>query len=210
MSIQSSMKWLVLAGAGFLVSGCVAPPPYSPSVAPQPYAASNVAQSDEGLIYSNGEYYEVVEAYDEPYYGDPYYYAPHYGSIGTTLYYNSHIRHRHVEKKHKSRSDLRKKKSLKRSERKLKNKVENKVSDADKVAAREERRAERLAARQAKRDERQAACQEAGFENCKAQNRALRAERRSAKQDAGVAAASAKSKRKLLPANKRRRGKRTN
>ncbi len=208
MSIQKSMKWLAMAGVGFLVSGCVA--------AQAPYAPGNVGYSDTAPgtfvadpSYAGGGYYEVVEAYDAPYY-DPYYYGPSYGTVSTSILFHSHgsLRHRHANK-HKSHPHTRKstpkrKKLVTKSERKDKRiaKRQGLTAEERKVLAQERRDA-----RQERRDTRQAACQEAGFENCKAQRVAERVEKRAAKQEAALSAAKPNKNLRIRPANKRKRRK---
>ena len=84
MSIKGSMKWLALAAAGVLVSGCVAAPnAYSPSTAGYTDTPPGTFVADPN--YPGGGYYEVLEVYDDSAYygGDPYYYssAPYYGCL---------------------------------------------------------------------------------------------------------------------------------
>lgn len=196
MSIQKSIKWIALAGLGFLVSGCVAAPTaYSPSNASYSQTAPGTFVADPS--YPGGGYYEVVDVYEDPsyYYGPPVprYYGPT-GVFGTSLYIQSHSgkrhRHDHGEKAH---SDHLKKKG-KGSKRKAKKKngkknAEQRVLTDEQLAAREERRARRQA------------CRDSGHKDCKALRRA---ERRAAKQEAAFVEAASKKNRKIRPANKRK------
>lgn len=196
MSIRGPLKWLALSAAGLFLSGCVAAP--SPYAAyPQAVPGSYVTTSDTGYVdpaYSDGGYYEVYEVYEEPYY------RPSYPTFGSSLSYHYHSghRHRHKGNKHHHKHD---KGHKHRDKKKVGKRTGNKRKLTQKqIDRRKLRRDERRAARQT-------ACQEAGYPNCKALNRA---ERRAVKEEAAPARRPRANQKKIRPANKRLRRKRRN
>lgn len=196
MSIQKTLKWMTLVGAGFLVSGCVA--------SQVPANPGDVAYSDAvpgnfvaDPSYPGGGYYEVVEFHE-----DPYYYGPTYGTFGTTIFLNSFDNRKHRRHdKHLPRSKKLKKKVVKKNTGK-------KPLTAAQIEARERRQAirdqrlatreDRVAARQERRtarQERRADCRDAGLQNCRSTVKVAKTD----------TAAATNSKRRIRPASKRRR-----
>jgi len=175
MSIQKTMKWLVLVGVGFLVSGCVA--------TQDAYSPSDVAYSDT----VPGNYVE-----DPSYPGGGYY---EYGYFGPTLFFGSSTRFRDRDRRF-SRSNRSERRDV-RADRREARADRRDVAQAGTPEERQALRNERRTARADRRATRRSQCQSAGHQNCRGAIKSTKTSRSAtAKGNRKIRPASSRTRRK--------------
>jgi hypothetical protein len=122
MLIIQKIRWVVLAGAALVLSGCVAPPQsnaYNSASAQPEY--SNAAPQYSQYAEPNAVYYEEPAYQAQQAYVEPYYYAPAYPVVGASFGYSiyDHGYYYRGNKKHAHKKHHR---GVKKHEKKLKDK----------------------------------------------------------------------------------------